>query len=87
MSLGITKGGTTKCGSTKCKCCEAVPQTPVPKVIINDHAISLPSGNCKSKNIIYLAQCNLCPDKFYVGSICSLKVHYSGDFLIIGNQS
>ena len=41
MSLGITKGGTTKCGSTKCKCCEAVPQTPVPKVIINDRAISL----------------------------------------------
>ena len=67
MSLGITKGGTTKCGSAKCKCCETVPQTPVPKVIINGRNISLPSGNCKSKNIIYLAQCNLCPHKFYVG--------------------
>ena len=34
---------------------------------MNDQKIHLPNGDCKSKNIIYLAQCNLCSDKCYVG--------------------
>ena len=67
MSLGITKGGTVQCGVARCKTCCIVPHSPVSKIVINGNAISLPSGNCKSKNIIYLSQCNLCPSNFYVG--------------------
>ena len=34
---------------------------------MNGQNVSLPKGCCKSKNIIYLAQCNLCIDNHYVG--------------------
>ena len=34
---------------------------------MNGKRINLPNGNCKSKNIIYLAECNLCIDNCYVG--------------------
>ena len=67
MSLGIGRGGTSKCGSSRCQCCSVIPPTPVTELTINGEKVFLPNGNCKSKNIIYLAQCNLCTDKHYVG--------------------
>ena len=68
MSLGIGVGGTSTCGnSTQCQCCSVIPPIPIPKVSVNGQEVVLPNGNCKSKNIIYLAQCNLCDDKWYVG--------------------
>ena len=36
------------------------------------YPIILPNGNCKSKNIIYLAQCNICTDNCYVGRTVQL---------------
>ena len=68
MSLGIRWGGTSKCGdSSGCQCCNVTPTTPLSKVTVNGQKVNLPTGNCKSKNIIYLAQCNLCVDNYYVG--------------------
>ena len=69
MSLGIQKGGTVKCstGKTKCLCCDVISSSPQSHVTVNGQKVQLPSGNCKSKNIIYLCQCNLCADKCYVG--------------------
>ena len=70
MSLNIGPGGTSKCSISpryNCQCCDVVPTTPISKVTVNGQKVCLPKGNCKSKNIIYLAQCNLCNDKSYVG--------------------
>ena len=68
MSLGITTGGTSKCGSkNRCQCCKVVPDTPVTSLNVNGKKVVMPSGNCKSKNVIYLAKCNLCIDNCYVG--------------------
>ena len=68
MSLGIGVGGTSRCGSTaSCQCCSVISHVPVHNISVNAHKVVLPNGNCKSKNIIYLAQCKLCIDKCYVG--------------------
>ena len=67
MSLGIGLGGTSKCNSPKCQCCKVTPTAPISKVTVNGQLVNLPNGNCKSKNVIYLAQCNLCVDNCYVG--------------------
>ena len=68
MSLGIGVGGTSSCGNpTQCLCCKVIPPVPLPKVTVNGEEVLLPNGNCKSKNIIYLAQCNLCESKCYIG--------------------
>ena len=70
MSLDIGLGGTSKCTSSPsslCQCCDVVPSTPKSKVTVNGKRINLPNGNCKSKNIIYLAECNLYIDNCYVG--------------------
>ena len=64
----IPKARGSSCGnSTKCKCCSVISPLPSPKVVVNGQEVALPSGTCKSKNIIYLAKCNLCNDKCYVG--------------------
>ena len=67
MSLGIGKGGTTKCEASNCQCCNVVSSSPKSKITVNGEKVFLPNGNCKSKNVIYLAECNLCTDKCYVG--------------------
>ena len=69
MSLGIRRGGTVKCTAQKsqCKCCDVISPSPISHVTVNGQNVHLPSGNCKSKNIIYLCKCNLCANKFYVG--------------------
>ena len=67
MSLGIRRGGTLKCSVTQCKCCDVISPNPISHVTVNGQNVHLPSGNCKSKNIIYLCKCNLCANKFYVG--------------------
>ena len=79
-SLSIGIGGTSRCGnSTKCKCCSVISPLPSPKVVVNGQEVALPSGTCKSKNIIYLAKCNLCNDKCYVGrTVQALHKHVSG---------
>ena len=68
MSLGIGLGGTSKCGlHGNCKCCNVTLATPMPQLTVNGQKVNLPNGNCKSKNIIYLAKCKLCVDNCYVG--------------------
>ena len=68
MSLGTGVGGTSTCGNpTQCHCCSAVPPIPIPKVSVNGQEVVFPNGNCKSRIVIYLAQCNLCDDKWYIG--------------------
>ena len=49
------------------QCCKVNPTAPISKVTVNGQLVNLPNGNCKSKNVIYLAQCNLCVDNCYVG--------------------
>ena len=68
MSLGIHSGGTSKCGGhTNCQCCDVISARPKSSITVNGQKVYLPSGNCKSKNIIYLSECKLCVNKFYVG--------------------
>ena len=70
MSLGISRGGTTKCSSsptTKCQCCKVIAPDPKSEITVNGQKVLLPNGNCKSKNIIYLSECNLCTNNCYVG--------------------
>ena len=68
MSLGIKKEGVSMCGAGKrCQCCKVIPKSPVPEIRVNGQKVSLPSGTCKSKNIIYLANCKLCAHKCYIG--------------------
>ena len=68
MSLGVGLGGTSKCCSSAiCQCCNVISDIPKSKLTVNGEEVLLPNGNCKSKNIIYLAQCNLCTDNCYVG--------------------
>ena len=68
MSLGIHSGGTSKCGGhTNCQCCDVILARPKSSITVNGQKVYLPSGNCKSKNIIYLSECKLCANKFYVG--------------------
>ena len=68
MSLGIRSGGTSKCGGrTHCSCCDVILSSPKSNITVNGQKVHLPSGNCKSKNIIYLSECNLCVNKCYVG--------------------
>ena len=68
MSLGICSGGTSKCGvHTNCQCCDVISSSPKSNITVNGQIVHLPSGNCKSRNIIYLSKCNLCANKFYVG--------------------
>ena len=70
MSLGISVGGTSACSTspnTTCQCCKVISPVPISNVTVNGQKVVLPNGNCKSKNIIYLAQCNLCSNKCYVG--------------------
>ena len=66
-SLGIGVGGTSPCGTPKCQCCSVISPIPLPNVAVNGQKVVLPNGNCKSKNVVYLAQCNLCSNKCYVG--------------------
>ena len=68
ISLDIHRGGTTKCKSSdKCQCCDVISPSPQSKVAVNGQTVFLPNGNCKSKNVIYLSQCKLCVDQYYVG--------------------
>ena len=68
MSLGVSNAGTSKCGSTSnCQCCKVIHDIPKSKLTVNGKKLLLPSGNCKSRNTIYLAECTLCTDKCYVG--------------------
>ena len=67
MSLDIGNSGTTKCEASNCQCCNVVPSSPKSKINVNGQKVFLPNGDCKSKNIIYLAECNLCTDNCYVG--------------------
>ena len=68
MSLDIGVGGTTKCSaSTTCQCCNVIASEPKSEVTVNGRKVFLPNGNCRSKNIIYLTECNLCTNNFYVG--------------------
>lgn len=67
MSLGIRPEGVSKCSDTRCQCCKMFPKSPVNKLKTNGCEVSLPSGNCKSKNVVYLASCKLCTDNSYIG--------------------
>ena len=69
MSLGISRGGTTRCSpnSTKCQCCKVIASDMKSEITVNGQRVLLPNGNCKSKNIIYLSECNLCTNNCYVG--------------------
>ena len=68
MSLGICSGGTLKCGGHgNCQCCDVISSNPKSNITVNGQKVYLPSGDCKSKNIIYLSECNLCTNKCYVG--------------------
>lgn len=68
LSLGIKQQeGITRCKAPRCQCCKLLPASPVPLIKVNGRKVTLPSGNCKSKNIVYLAECNLCRDKWYIG--------------------
>jgi hypothetical protein len=68
ISLGICSGGTSKCGGHgNCQCCDVISSNPTSNITVNAQKIYLPSGDCKSKNIIYFSKCNLCTNKCYVG--------------------
>ena len=67
LSLGIKPEGISKCKAPRCQCCKLLPDSPVAHIKVNGRKVTLPSGNCKSKNIVYLAECKMCQDKWYTG--------------------
>ena len=68
IALGSRKGKTVPCNSHgNCKGCRLIANNHNESVIeVNGHTISSAHGNCKSKNIIYLATCITCK-KAYIG--------------------
>ena len=78
IALETQCAGIYKCGSPRCQCDTLVPDTPISKITVNGCNISLPKGNCCSRNIVYLGSCKFC-DKFYVGRTIQ-KLHKRCDW-------
>ena len=64
LALGAKHGITKPCNKKKCKCCPMVMSKD--STSINNQKVKSAPGNCKSYNIVYLVQCDLCK-KGYVG--------------------
>ena len=70
----VINGFTQKCNATGCQQCPLV--NPEHKLTINNNKISIPSNfNCKTRNVIYLWKCNLCPQNEYYFGRTTQKCH------------
>ena len=80
IALGKKHGRTVSCGSTHgCKCCNLVPDPANQHTLIsNGHKINFAPGNCNSKNILYLVNCNLCEKKYVGKSVQELGKRFNG---------
>lgn len=58
------EGRSGSCGQLGCKCCRAMSKKTLMFSSHNHSAFCLPKHtNCKSKNVIYLLECSLCPNR------------------------
>jgi hypothetical protein len=85
----LDSSGTTRCTplpepslkrkvGRPCASCDLMSNSGTVKSSVNGKIFKTPSANCKSKNIVYCATCNLCP-KQYVGKTNNkLKTRISG---------
>ena len=64
QALGTTNGSAMKCNGRGCKMCGMIIQKPF--VMIGNKKVKLRKGSCKTFNLCYLAQCQLC-SKPYTG--------------------
>ena len=64
QALGTKRGKASMCGGRGCKTCRLLMRNPT--TTVGGKKIKLMEGTCKSRNIIYLAQCQIC-EKPYTG--------------------
>ena len=80
IALGNRKGKTVPCHSHgNCKCCHLIGNNGNENIIeVNGYSISCAPGNCKSKNLIYLATCNLCNQPYTGRTVQWLSKRFNG---------
>ena len=64
QALGTKRGKASMCGGRGCKTCQMLMKTSI--ATVGGKKIKLMEGSCKTKNVIYLAQCQIC-EKPYTG--------------------
>ena len=64
QALGTKRGKASMCGARGCKTCRLLMKNPT--TTVGGKKIKLMEGTCKSNNIVYLAQCQIC-EKPYTG--------------------